>query len=574
MGADNKAGAQPNQPLADLLDQASRHHRSGDLARAAHMYRTLLERDPGNADALHLLGVLAHQCGDHPHAVQLIEQAIAKCPQQPKFHSNLGEVLRASGHLEAAVCAFGKALALDARFADAHGNLGATLLALGKDGEAIEHLEAAVRLNPDFLEAHMNLGLACRNAGRIQDAAACFEKVVQLNPLIPEAHVNLGNALKLLEKPDAASLHYQRAIDLQPQLREAHLNLALLHATQEHFDAARVTFQRTFELSHRDELWNAARFIPPRRTDVAPIRTTHFALEDKADHIEYLIARGKLDASFAQMADAYHGVLAEIATADDAQAITLTPAQSARIGAFFDKAIRFVDAPRITPPAVNPALDFRAIEDAYLQSPLAVTHLDDFLSPQALHALQEFCLESTIFFGQARGGFLSSYMGSGFQCSLLFQIAEELKQRLPRLLSDQSLGNMWVYRYPSQGEGVRAHTDEGSVTFNFWITPDTANLQPGRGGLVTYAKEQPLEWDFRSFNLHKDDPSTQQQIRDFLASADAVYTPYRCNRALLFHSNLFHRTDRFHFKDDYTSRRMNVTLLFGERGTDVRLRYR
>ena len=112
---------------------------------------------------------------------------------------------------------------------------------------------------------------------------------------------------------------------------------------------------------------------------------------------------------------------------------------------------------------------------------------------------------------------------------------------------------MWVYRYASEGEGVRAHTDEGSVTFNFWITPDEANLDPQRGGLLVYTKEQPLDWDWRKFNLDKDDPATQEEITDFLHSANSVTIPYRGNRALLFHSNLFHRSDYFHFKDDYRS---------------------
>ena len=125
---------------------------------------------------------------------------------------------------------------------------------------------------------------------------------------------------------------------------------------------------------------------------------------------------------------------------------------------------------------------------------------------------------------------------------------------------------MWIYRYPSEGEGVKAHTDNGSVTFNFWITPDDANLEPKRSGLVVYAKEQPLDWDWGRFNRDKDDPRVQREIGDFLASAKSVTIPYRENRAVLFHSNLFHRSDSFRFKDGYENRRMNITLLFGDRG--------
>jgi tetratricopeptide (TPR) repeat protein len=555
------------------IDQALAHHQAGRLQEAEAIYRRILQTQPNDADALHLLGVVAHQVGDHGKAIMLIQQAVTRRSNEPAFHSNLGEALRASGQLEAAVNAFRTALALNPEFADAHGNLGAALMALGRNDEAVESLQVATRINPDFLEAHMNLGNALKNQGRFEEAAASFARVTELNPAMAEAHVNLGNVLKRSGNITAAQAHYEQAIRLCPKLSQAHMNLGLLLAEQERFDEAKNAFQRAFQLTYGNQPWNAPTFAPKQAGEAAPIRTTRFALIDSAEHIEYLIGQGKLDSSFAQMAGAYRRVLAGLAEVDSKGRITLTSDQSARIAGFYGKVIRFVDAPRIAPPAVNPKLDFRAIEDAYLGSPVAVVHFDNFLNPAALRALYDFCLESTIFVAQARGEFLSSYMGDGFQCSLLFQIVEELKQCFPRLLGNQTLGNMWVYRYPSEGEGVRAHTDEGSVTFNFWITPDEANLAPQRGGVLVYTKEQPLDWDWRKFNLDKDDPTTQKEIHNFLSSADSVTIPYRCNRALLFHSNLFHRSDYFHFKDDYRSRRMNVTLLFGQRGTDVRLRY-
>lgn len=39
--------------------------------------------------------------------------------------------------------------------------------------------------------------------------------------------------------------------------------------------------------------------------------------------------------------------------------------------------------------------------------------------------------------------------------------------------------------------------------------------------------------------------------------------PHRANRAVIFKSTLFHRTDSFTFKSDYLSRRINISLLFG-----------
>ena len=147
-------------------------------------------------------------------------------------------------------------------------------------------------------------------------------------------------------------------------------------------------------------------------------------------------------------------------------------------------------------------------------------------------------------------------------------MVEELKKRLPRILGDHYLSNMWVYRYNNQSEGVAAHTDEGAVTFNFWITPTDANLLPDRGGLIIYTKEQPYDWDWRYFNTEKYTPEVSREINDFLSDADTTMIPYRENRAVMFHSNLFHKSDEIHFKDGFKNRRMNITLLFGRRDGD------
>jgi hypothetical protein len=160
-------------------------------------------------------------------------------------------------------------------------------------------------------------------------------------------------------------------------------------------------------------------------------------------------------------------------------------------------------------------------------------------------------------------------MAGGFNCSLMYQIAEELKAALPSVLGPHHLSNMWSYRHRAEGGGVLAHTDLAAVTFNFWIAPDEANLDPESGGLVVYAKEEPFEWDWMEINRRKSRPEIRAQIEDFLADAREIVIPHRGNRAVMFHSNLFHRSDRFAFADGFESRRINISLLFGRRQHDL-----
>src|SRR5688500_13700803 len=49
--------------LTSLLQTAVSHHQAGQAAEAERLYRQVLAVDPEQADALHLLGVLAYQVG-------------------------------------------------------------------------------------------------------------------------------------------------------------------------------------------------------------------------------------------------------------------------------------------------------------------------------------------------------------------------------------------------------------------------------------------------------------------------------------------------------------------------------
>ena len=63
--------------VQQAIDLAVQHHNSGDLSKAESIYRQILEAHPDQPQALHLLGVIAHQRGDHEQAVELIEQALS-----------------------------------------------------------------------------------------------------------------------------------------------------------------------------------------------------------------------------------------------------------------------------------------------------------------------------------------------------------------------------------------------------------------------------------------------------------------------------------------------------------------
>ena len=74
---------------SETLAIALQHHQAGRLQAAEQIYRRILAVEPNQADAWHLLGIIAYQVGKHELAVEYIGRAIGsdgtdgRVPQQP-----------------------------------------------------------------------------------------------------------------------------------------------------------------------------------------------------------------------------------------------------------------------------------------------------------------------------------------------------------------------------------------------------------------------------------------------------------------------------------------------------------
>ncbi len=211
--------------IQQAFAQALQHHQAGRLQEAEQLYRQILAQQPGHADALHLLGVIAAQVGRHDTAVDLIRQAIALKPNFPEAWSNLGNALRNKGQLDEAIAAYQRAIALKPNYPEAHSNLGNALSNKGQLNEAIVAYRQAIVLKPNLPEAHSNLGTALRDKGQLDEAIAACRQAIALRPGYPEAHSNLGIALRDKGQLDEAITAYRQAITLKPNFPEAHSNL-------------------------------------------------------------------------------------------------------------------------------------------------------------------------------------------------------------------------------------------------------------------------------------------------------------------------------------------------------------
>jgi protein O-GlcNAc transferase len=211
--------------ISEALRRALAHHQAGHWELAEDIYRRVLAVDPGQADALYLLGVLANQRERPAEAEGYLRRAVAAAPQVAEFHNSLGVALKAQQRLDEAAACYRQALALKPDWADATSNLGNVLHAQGRFAEAEAVFVRAVAAKPDLPEAHNGLALARQSLGRLDEAIAGYEQALRLRPQDADAECNLASALKAAGRLDEAIAAYQRGIRLRPERPEPLNNL-------------------------------------------------------------------------------------------------------------------------------------------------------------------------------------------------------------------------------------------------------------------------------------------------------------------------------------------------------------
>ena len=217
-----------------------------------------------------------------------------------------------------------------------------------------------------------------------------------------------------------------------------------------------------------------------------------------------------------------------------------------------------------------PRLNVSGLEKKKGHSGIVV--IDNLLSPIVLEKVRDYLMMSTFYYDVKTpryGRYVGSYMNDGMHDTLLMAIAFDLHKAMPRVMKGHAMKEMWTYKYESSPEGttdyttgIHTHADDAAVNVNIWITPNDANLDPTSGGLVVFTAKPPDHWDFGSFN------SNWEYVEENLLKPTGfanVTVPYRQNRAVIFDSFLFHKTDNCRFRQGYENRRINLTILYGNR---------
>jgi len=451
----------------------------------------------------------------------------------------------AQGDLLAAERGFLELLALQPGNPQIRHPLGVTLAQQGRTAEAVEMLGGAVESRPDDPDILLDYGVVLRESGRFDEALAAFDHALTVQPGNANLAKLKGDALMSLKRPDEALACYDSVLGFRPS------TAILLHSRGNALRALRrqdeavASFDRALELKPD---------FTPALYDRGTALAARHRIAEWFVGFESFFKRWKAAANWSAVGH-------EPPPAHKAQHDAEQRTWHAEMGITARGQRPHIEGgERLSGPAINP-VNAADAQKAWRSNRPQIVVIDNLLTPEAVDAMRRYCWGSTMWRSAYDPGYIGAFPEQGFAAPLLAQIVEEFRTVFSDICGDHALKYIWAFKYDSTLEGIGIHADAAAVNVNFWITPDEANLDAQSGGLVVWDKAAPLDWDFATFNRDED------AIRDFLAKSGAksVTIPYRANRAVIFDSDLFHQTDVIRFKPGYQNRRINVTLLYGER---------
>ena len=501
-----------------------------------------LKQSPDAGEAMMLHGLLLHAANRPLEALNGLSKVVALTPNHADAWYNHGVVLSELDRSEEAVASFDRALAIHPTPL-AWNHRGASLRQLGHLDEALESFEATITLDPNFTMALFNRGSVLRQLHRLEEALTTFEKVLAMEPGLFDAWINHGAVLFEMARRDEALASYDHALTLQPNSVEAWRYRGGTLQNMQRLEEAVASYDQVLAIDPDD-----SSALLQRGSLLCEMNRVPEGFEVLSRYAARVYGAAPSDEPTAPDHKQRH----------DREQREYLAAQGVEAGSF-----HIAGGARLGGPAVNPA-NREIVASEWANSNPQMVVIDNLLTEEALDGLRRFCWGSTVWRKHyEQGGYLGAFDEDGFACPLLAQIADEMREVFPAAIAGHGLARTWAFKYDSSLGGIRVHGDQAAVNVNFWITPNDSNLNPDSGGMVIWDTAAPTDWEFARYNKDND------AIYAFLAGAGAKSTtiPHRSNRAVVFDSDLFHKTDKIEFKDGYLDRRINVTMLYGRRNS-------
>jgi len=204
------------------------HERSrdpADLAAAERSCKQALELDAALIETGKALAALYIAGGKFDQADAVYRSLIERNPRDADGHIGLGRSLQGAGRPEEAEQSFRRAVAEEPTYWRAFAELGTHLYERGRIDEAIEAYRRVTELTPASAVAYNNLGAALQMKGDVAASAEAYRRSLAIEPS-RGAYSNLGSYHYFLGEYAVAADYYGKAAALAAQDRTMWGNLA------------------------------------------------------------------------------------------------------------------------------------------------------------------------------------------------------------------------------------------------------------------------------------------------------------------------------------------------------------
>ena len=206
---------QSNSPASKLLAQIYLGESRAD--RAIEVLEAYLKAQPGDGQAMILMGSALMSKGQNARAMAIMKQAL-ETRDAPEFHTVLGLSMIRSGQM----------------------------------GNAIPELEAALKQRPGQTQAATALVVLYLRTGQTPKAVALAEKITKQHPANAELFNLLGLAKRQAGKPAEARAAFEQAIKLDGKLASPRLNLARMEIADKSYDAAAARLTAVLKIDEKN----------------------------------------------------------------------------------------------------------------------------------------------------------------------------------------------------------------------------------------------------------------------------------------------------------------------------------
>lgn len=228
-----------------LVKTGFEQFQAGNLDGAAHDIAAASARDPRNADAHYLLGLIALRRGEIPEGLKHLDQALELEPANPYFMYSKADTLKGLDRKAEAMALLEAALAIDDTDAQWWFLLGSLLDDAGRREDALEAWRKALDRDGGNGVTWWEYGNLLRQAGQEESSAQALARVDELIDGSVEREFEMALHCQNRQQYDEARRRYHRVLAHDPDHRATLVNLGGLEVAHGDLGEARQILERT-----------------------------------------------------------------------------------------------------------------------------------------------------------------------------------------------------------------------------------------------------------------------------------------------------------------------------------------